>query len=328
MRTLSCCLVGYGGIAAFHADALKQIDGIHLRTLVGRRAEPAEEFRKKTGFEKATTDYGEAMSDPEVDAVVITTPSELHQKMTEAALNAGKDVLVEIPLAMSHKGARDLAALARHTGRKVMVAHTRRFQPAGLFAKDFIASGKAGRVHQHQSYSFWLRHENVGWTGYRRSWVDDVLFHHGCHLVDFSLWTISAPIRRVRGELSPLDPRTGTSLDVSLLIRYANECIATISLSYNSHQTASGNLFICDEGTLILSDDEVSFNGKVVFRADGGTEGGVLAQDREFFDAVREDRQPSCNAEEGLKALIPLQHIYDQMVTFEGDGRYRRMWTL
>ncbi|OGG46886.1 MAG: hypothetical protein A3F84_28410 [Candidatus Handelsmanbacteria bacterium RIFCSPLOWO2_12_FULL_64_10] len=326
MDTLNCCVVGYGGIAAFHVEALKRIEGVRLHTLVGRRPGPTEAFGRERGFAKTTTRYEEALADPEVDAVIVTAPSEFHHEMASGALRAGKDALVEIPLAMSRRGAEELAGLARRTGRKLMVAHTRRFAPTGRFVKDFLASGRAGRVHQHHSYSFWLRHENVGWTGYRRSWVDDVLFHHACHHVDFALWAIGAPVRRVRGELSPLDPRTGTSLDVSLLMRHADECITTVSLSYNARQGISGDTFICEEGTLTLSGDRVTFGGEVVFASDNNFQEGMLAQDREFVDAIREDRQPSCSAEDGLMALTALQEVYDQMVALEGEDKYRRRW--
>ncbi|MSS73927.1 MAG: Gfo/Idh/MocA family oxidoreductase [Candidatus Latescibacteria bacterium] len=328
MDRLNCCVVGYGGIATFHAEALRKIEGVCLHTVVGRRPEPTEAFQKQMGFQKATVRYEEALDDPEVHAVIVTAPSEFHHEMTAQALRAGKDVLVEIPLALSRRGAEELAALARQTGRKVMVAHTRRFQPTGEFVRDFLASGKAGKIHQHASHAFWLRHDDVGWTGYRRSWVDDVLFHHTCHHLDFALWAVGAPARRVRGELSPLDPRTGTSLDVSLLMRHENECITTISLSYNARQASIGYVFICEGGTLTLSPQEVTFGGEVVFTSSGGLDDSVLAQNREFVAAVRENRQPSCNAEDGLKALILLQEVYDQMVGMEGEDKYRRRWGL
>ena len=328
MQPITCCLVGYGGIAEFHAEALKQIEGVRLHTVMGRRAEPAEAFSRKHGFEKFTADYGEALADDAVDAVVIASPSEVHHEQAAKALAAGKHVLVEIPLALSHQGAREIAGLARENDRKVLVAHTRRFDPSGIFLRDFIASGKAGSVYLHQHYSLWYRHENVGWTGYQRSWTDDVLFHHGCHLVDFSIWAISARVRRVRGELTPLHPETGTSMDVSLLLRYANEAIATITLSYNARESARGNLFVCEKGTLNHTGKRVTFNGETVFETDMEAEGGVLGQDREFFDAIRENRQPSCSAEDGLYALGVLQQAYDQMVTLEDEDKYRRPWGL
>lgn len=285
-------------------------------------------IQKKWGFEKATTRYEDALRDTEIDAVIVASPSELHHEQTAKALEAGKDVLVEIPLALSHKGARDLAGLVRKTGRKLMVAHTRRFRQIGRFVRDFIASGRAGQVYQHHSHEFWLRHENVGWIGYRRSWVDDVLFHHGCHMVDYSLWTVGAPVRRVRGELSPLHPKTGASMDVSMLIRYTNETIATVSLSYNAPQGISGNRFICENGTLAATGNRVTLNREVLFESDTDLQDHVLAQNTEFVAALRENRQPACNAEHGLAALTLLQQVYDQMVILEGEEKYRRMWGL
>jgi len=327
--TLNVCVIGYGGIAVFHCQALRQIEGVRLHTVVGRRPEPTAAFREEWGFLAGTTDLAEALNDPEIDAVVVVAPSEAHYEMTAAALKAGKHVLVEIPLAMSARGARELVDLAQEQDRRVMVAHTRRFEPGGRFARDFLAAGKAGRVHQHHSFSFWLRHENVGWTGYQRSWVDDVLFHHGCHLVDFSLWCVDAEVRRVRGELSPLDAGTGTSLDVSLLLRYADEAIATISLSYNARQGASGQLFICEGGNLEMGAGVVRFGGEVVFSAEGDQlRQGVLVQDREFVEAVRAGREPACAAGEALKALEVLQEVYDQMVEQDGEEKYRRRWGL
>jgi 2-hydroxy-4-carboxymuconate semialdehyde hemiacetal dehydrogenase len=328
MNTLSCCVVGYGGIAEFHVEALKKIDGIRLHTAMGRRSEQTEAFRAKHGFENATTDYDAVMADKDIDAVIIGSPSEAHYEQTSKALEAGKHVLVEIPLALSHKGARDLAGMANRTHAKLMVAHTRRFDPAGIFLKDFVASGKAGHIHQHQHYSFWLRHQNVGWTGYQRSWTDDVVFHHGCHLVDFSRWIVGAPIRRARGELSPLHLEIGTSLDVSLLLRYTNETIATISLSYNSAQSASGNLFICDKGSINHTGKSITLNGKTIFETAEDAEGAIPAQNREFITAIREDRQPSCNADDALASLSALQQVYDQMITLEDEAKYKRRWVL
>jgi 2-hydroxy-4-carboxymuconate semialdehyde hemiacetal dehydrogenase len=329
MANLNCCLVGYGGIAVFHTDAFKQIDGAVLHTVVGRREEPTQAFVEKYGYGRGTTIYQEALDDDEIDAIIVTAPSELHYEMTAAALRAGKHVLVEIPLAMSAKGARELAELAASLDRRVMVAHTRRFEPSGLFVRDFLASGQAGAVHQHHAYSFWLRHENVGWTGYQRSWVDDVLFHHGCHMVDFSLWSLDAEVRRVRGELSPLDARTGTTLDVSMLLRYASETVATISLSYNAHQGASGQLYLCDNGTLAVEGSRVSFGGEILYDGEGDSlAGAVVAQNREFVDALRDGREPSCNAASGLKSLAVLQQVYDQMVELDGEELYRRPWGL
>ncbi len=148
MRPLALCLVGYGGIAEFHADACKQIDGIELRTLMGRRREPAEEFAGRHGFSRVTTSLDEALADGDLDAVILTSPSEVHHEQAMACLDAGVHVLVEIPLAMSLAGAQLIAQRAAQVECNVMVAHTRRFDDVGRFVKEFLASGKAGRRHR------------------------------------------------------------------------------------------------------------------------------------------------------------------------------------
>ncbi|MBB27952.1 MAG: hypothetical protein CME25_03515 [Gemmatimonadetes bacterium] len=321
-------MIGYGGIAEFHTEALRQIEGVSLHTVVGRREEPTSDFKSRMGYQKSTIRYNDALEDPDIDAVVVASPSELHYEQTRLALEAGKHVLVEIPLAMSHKGARDLVGLANKSGKKVLLAHTRRFDPIGQFLKDFIASGKAGQVHQHHCHELWLRHENVGWTGYQRSWVDDVLFHHGCHVLDYSLWTIGADVRRIRGELSPLHPQTGTSIDVSMLVRYTNEAIATLILSYNSLTAVNTNCYVCDAGTLAATGNKVTLNGDVLFENEGGLAESILAQDTEFADAIRGDRPAACNATHGLAALTLLQQVYEQMVTLENEEKYKRRWGL
>ena len=326
MDTLNCCLVGYGGIAEFHADACRQIEGVRLHTLMGRRLEPARDFAQRHGFVRATDSLEEALADDEIDAVIIASPSEVHYEQTMASLDAGKHVLVEIPLTMSLTSSQRVAARAREAGRNVMVAHTERFIDTRLFTKQFLASGEAGAIYHHQIYSFSYRHQNVGWTGYQRSWVDDVVFHHGCHLVDLSLWTIDSPVRRVRGEMAPKHAINDTSMDVSLLIRYENEAMATISLSYNAPQGAGGHRYVCEKGVLEYGGGGVLFAGETVFEKVAGELDAIVEQNREFFTSIRENRQPSPNADDGVQALAPLQTVYDQMLEFEGDDKYLRRW--
>ena len=191
---------------------------------------------------------------------------------------------------------------------------------------DYIASGKAGKVYMHNAYEFQLRHENVDWTGYNRSWTDDVLFHHGCHVLDFSLWTVGAPVRRIRGELTPIHDQTGTSLDVGMLLRYTNETVANLSLSYSSPGGGSGNIYLCEAGTLTIDGRSVRLNGETISESDTDLSDHVLAQNQEFVEAIREGRPTTCGAEVALEALELLQQVYDQMVTLEGEEKYKRMW--
>ena len=172
METINCCIVSYGGIAEFHAEALTKIEGARIHWIVGRREEPSEAFARKHGAANWSTDLKTALADPDLDAVVVASPSERHVEQSLAALAEGKHVIVEILVAISHKGARDVAGAARKSGLKVQVAHTRRFDEVGRFVSDFARSGKPGDIYQHHSYSYWFRHKmsdgrnikGAGWT--------------------------------------------------------------------------------------------------------------------------------------------------------------------
>src|SRR6266705_2959180 len=113
---LNVCMVGHGMMGIWHSEAMRNLDECRLHTvvgrpkgpepagsaaIVGRRPASTEQFAAKYGYKKWTTEFTEAVSDPEVDIVIIAGPSETHAEMALAALERGKHVLVEIPIAMN-----------------------------------------------------------------------------------------------------------------------------------------------------------------------------------------------------------------------------------
>ena len=124
----SFCFVGAGAIAGVHAEILAA-EGCVLDSVVGRLPEPTAEFARQYGFRHHTTDLDAALARKGVDAVVIASPSEMHYDQTARALAAGKHVLAEIPLAMSHAEGVRLVDAAREARLRLMVCHTQRFLP-------------------------------------------------------------------------------------------------------------------------------------------------------------------------------------------------------
>src|SRR5713101_5830575 len=135
------CLVGYGSIARAHLEALAG-EPVTWDTVMGRVPEATASFAREFGFKRHTTDLDEALSDPSIDAVLITSPTDLHAEQTEKALRAGKHALVEIPLATSLRDADALGSLARERGKQLMVCHTQRYYPPLLEARRWIAEGR------------------------------------------------------------------------------------------------------------------------------------------------------------------------------------------
>ena len=95
---IGICMVGSGGIATEHLKAFQKIGGVHPRWVVSRLEDQAHKFARAWKFDKAGIHFEETLSDDQVDLVVIASPSELHARQALAALRAGKDVIVEMPV--------------------------------------------------------------------------------------------------------------------------------------------------------------------------------------------------------------------------------------
>jgi 2-hydroxy-4-carboxymuconate semialdehyde hemiacetal dehydrogenase len=316
---LSVAIVGYGQIARSHTRIFKQ-EGHRLAWLIGRRPDRTAAFAEEHGFARHSTTLDDALADPQVDAVILCTPSEQHASQTEHCLRAGKHVLVEIPLAMSFAEGARLAALAQETGRTVMVAHTHRYQGALQRAKAMIDSGRL-TLHSIVARYMFLRRENVGASGYVRSWTDNLLWHHGQHATDMALWLLgveqpgAAEVPEVQGMVALPDQKLGIPLDLTITLRTRRDQLATIAMSYNSHVALYDYVLIGREDTLVVSNGVLRNRDGVLYdpQQDQSEErSSGLLQDREFANAVREHRQSAISPEAVLPALEVLQRVQDQ----------------
>jgi 2-hydroxy-4-carboxymuconate semialdehyde hemiacetal dehydrogenase len=297
---MNLCMVGYGTIAKAHTKAFRD-EGVTLDTVVGRVPERGAAFAAEQGYARHTTDLAEALARPEIDLVIICSPSEVHAAQTEQALMADKHVLVEIPLAMSYTEGRTLAGLARERGKTLMVCHTHRYRSQMQEAKRRIAAGELTLHHIISRYVF-LRRENRDLTGKARSWTDNLLWHHGGHATDLCLWLLGVTDVAgldVASQIALPDQKMQSFLDLSVLVRTPLDQLVSVNMSYNSHLSISDYLLIGREESLVLpgqGPDPVN---------------GVAAQDRDFLAAVREGSEPAISAESVLPALWVLQQAQD-----------------
>ncbi|MFI5268324.1 MAG: Gfo/Idh/MocA family protein [Chloroflexota bacterium] len=305
-------IIGYGTTANSHARILQQ-EGVVLESVVGRVAERTEEFAQRHGFRHWTTDLAAALARPGVEVVVICSPSALHAEQTEQALLAGKHVLVEIPLAMSYPAAEWLTRLAEQRGLTLMVAHTHRYGPAIRQVKRRIAAGEL-TVHNIVSRYVFLRRENVDLTGHRRSWTDNLLWHHGCHATDMCLWLLgeTEPGQvTATAQVAPPDAKMGIPMDLSILLRTRGAALASVNMSYNSHLSIYDYLIVGAETTLLVSEGKlIGPEGVLLDPAQWPkNDSPQLLQDREFLAAVRERRQPAISGQSVLPAMWALQQV-------------------
>jgi 2-hydroxy-4-carboxymuconate semialdehyde hemiacetal dehydrogenase len=318
---MNICLVGYGSIARAHMEALRGED-VSVGWIVGRLAEPSEAFATEFGIARHGIDLDEALSDPAVDGVLITSPSDLHADQTARALRAGKHALVEIPLATSLGEADRLDALAKERGLCLMVCHTQRYYPTLLEARRRIASGELHVHHVSTRYGF-LRRENVNWVGRRRSWTDNLLWHHGCHAVDSSLWLLGATSGTVTSQVALPSAPLDIPLDLDVLIRTPKDQLVAVSMSYNSRVNYNEYLLIGEEDTLTVTNTRlVGPNGLIMedIPRQGPASESIQAQDHEFLAAVREGRTPAISATAVRPAMQVLQTVQDQYEAWAPPG--------
>jgi 2-hydroxy-4-carboxymuconate semialdehyde hemiacetal dehydrogenase len=314
---MNLCFVGCGAIAGVHADICRRL-GHRLHTVMGRVPQTTQAFARDYGFARTTFDLDEALAQREIDAVIICSPSEAHEAQARQVIEAGKPVLIELPLAMTYAGGAALAELAKQRGVTAMVAHTQRYMPAVRAVRDEIATGRL-HVHHVLARFLFFRRRNVGWTGRVRSWADNLLWHHSCHMVDTCLWVLGMPPVHglaVRGRIGPLYLATRIPMDLDISIATPTGTLVNIGMSYHSEDMGLDFLFVGEERTLHIAEHTLLHRDTVLYDAAAHHE--YIAnelQDREFFAALAEERQSEVTPFDVLPSLAVLQQVEDQNPT-------------
>jgi 2-hydroxy-4-carboxymuconate semialdehyde hemiacetal dehydrogenase len=308
-------LAGGGAFGAKHLDAIKVIGGIEVVCLVGRTLEPTQALAKTYGIGHATTDLAEALQHPGVQAAILATPTQLHASQAIACLRAGKHVQVEIPLADDLADAQAVADLQKRTGLVCMVGHTRRFNPSHQWIHHKIARGELA-IQQMDVQTYFFRRTNINALGQARSWTDHLLWHHAAHTVDLFAYQTGSPVTIAHAVQGPIHPTLGIAMDMSIQLRSASGAICTLSLSFNNDGPL-GTFFryICDNGTYIARYDDL-IDGKEkkidVSHVDVSMN-GIELQDREFFKAIAEQREPNASVAQVLPCYRTLADLERQL---------------
>jgi 2-hydroxy-4-carboxymuconate semialdehyde hemiacetal dehydrogenase len=308
-------LAGAGAFGAKHLDAIKVIGNIEVVSLVGRTLEATRAVAQKYGVPHATTELAEALSLPGVEAAILATPTQLHAAQAIACMQAGKHVQVEIPLADNWPDALAVAELQKRTGLVCMVGHTRRFNPSHQWLHKRIAKGELA-IQQMDVQTYFFRRTNINALGLPRSWTDHLLWHHAAHTVDLFTYQAGSPVKIAHALQGPLSATLGIAMDMSIQLKSANGAICTLSLSFNNDGPL-GTFFryICDHGTYIARYDDL-IDGKEqkidVSQVDVSMN-GIELQDREFFGAIREHREPNASVAQVLPCYRTLADLERQL---------------
>jgi 2-hydroxy-4-carboxymuconate semialdehyde hemiacetal dehydrogenase len=307
---MKVCVAGQGAFGQKHLEAIRNIPGIEVITLTGGNPAGTEEVAKKFSIPHWTSDLSESLKQPGLDAVILATPTQIHAKQTIQCMRAGKHVQVEIPMADSLADSEEICRVQQQTGMIAMAGHTRRFNPSHQWIHRKILAGEL-KLLQLKAETFFFRRTNMNAAGKPRSWTDHLLWHHACHTVDLFRYQTQQEITVARGVEGPIHPDLKIAMDMSIQLKTAG-AICSLSLSFNN-KGPQGTFFryICDNGTYICHYDDLvdGENNKIDVSQVDVSMNGIELQDREFFAAIKEGREPNSSVQQVLPAMRALDTI-------------------
>jgi len=314
-KTIKVALAGAGAFGIKHLDGIKNIDGVEVVSLISRDLEKTKEVADKYGIKHITTDLADSLALPEVDAVILCTPTQMHAAQSIACLKAGKHVQVEIPLADSWKDAEEVVKLAKEKGLVAMCGHTRRFNPSHQYVHNKVKAGEFN-IQQMDVQTYFFRRTNMNALGQPRSWTDHLLWHHAAHTVDLFQYQTGEKIVKANAVQGPRHPELGIAMDMSIQLATETGKICTLSLSFNNDGPL-GTFFryIGDTGTYIARyDDLVTGNEEVIDVSNVDVSmNGIELQDREFVSAIKEGREPNASVAQVLPCYVVLDQLQQQL---------------
>ncbi|MBT8445762.1 MAG: Gfo/Idh/MocA family oxidoreductase, partial [Gammaproteobacteria bacterium] len=294
---MKVALAGAGAFGVKHLDGISRIDGVEVEALVGRRLEPTRKVAEEFKVPQVFTSLDDALAIDAVEAVILCTPTQMHAEQAIQCMEAGRHVQVEIPLADSWTDAQAVLKTQQATGKVCMVGHTRRFNPSHQWLNRRLRAGELN-IQQMDVQTYFFRRKNINAKGEPRSWTDHLLWHHAAHTVDLFQYQTGEKVVAVNGMEGPHHDELGIAMDMSIQMKTASGALCTLSLSFNNDGPL-GTFFryICDNGTYIARYDELvdGHDKPVDLSGVAVSNNGIELQDREFFSAIAEQREPNAS---------------------------------
>ncbi len=306
------CVAGaYGAFGLKHLDALANIEGVEVTSVMGPTKAKIEALAAARGIAHTATTLEACLARDDVGAVILSTPTGLHAAQAIACMRAGKHVLIEIPMADNLADSQEIVRVQKETGRVAMAGQVRRFNPSHQWIHNKIKAGEL-TLQQLDVQTYFFRRTNTNAKGEPRSWTDHLLWHHACHTVDLFQYQTGGPAVEAYGLQGPKHPELGIAMDMSIGLKAGNGAICTLSLSFNNNGPL-GTFFryICDNGTYLARYDDLfdGYDNQIDLSDVAVSSNGIELIDREFISAIKEGRVPNGDVGGVLSAMETLDRI-------------------
>lgn len=195
MEKIRVGVIGLGWVAqVFHLPILRSMPSVEVAAVCDRDRTRARFIAEKFGVKSHYTDVQALLTHEDIQAVVVCTSTDAHLPVTVSALEAGKDVFVEKPIARSLAEAATMAEAARKAKRKLMVGMNHRFRPDTAVLRDLIRAGELGKIYYIKAGWFKKLSDNQPWITRKDKSGGGVVLDLGIVMLDLSLWMIDYPV--------------------------------------------------------------------------------------------------------------------------------------
>jgi predicted dehydrogenase len=349
LEQVGLAIIGSTGIIGkTHIDAITQLTSCRLVGVNARRQEPLLQQASELGV-KAYPTLEDALSDSEVDAIIIATPHPSHREITIQAVEAGKHVLVEKPMSVTPSEADDMIEAARRSGVSLSVLFNNRFRPEALKMRELIDQGAVGKIYRATMTSAMFRtqdyYDRLDWRG---TWQDEgggALINQGIHAIDMFQWLAGMP-QSVFGVVRSLKHDIEVEDYATAILEYEGGALGTLHCDTVQAPNQQRIEIFGENGALIMDDWKVTLhrlktpvqefleNDKTVkfiapesesetfeFEQVNGTHAPAID---DFSRAILEGREPAITGESGarsqeLVAAITLSGCLGEKVSLPVD---------
>jgi len=328
MRIYRFGIIGVGMITDYHIRAIEALPNAKLEWVCSRNEEKAVSVSRQYNC-RGTTEYEEMLADPNVDIICVTTSSGSHAELGLKALQAGKHLLVEKPMAMLTEQATEMIAWARKLGLKLSVISQRRFEPQHQAVHALMESGGLGKLLLVELRCPFFRtqayYDSADWRG---TTTEDggALMNQGIHSIDLMLW-LAGPAHSVMAMTATQLHRMEAE-DIGLaLVKFDNGTLGSIMTTTNTTPGfpptlklfgEKGSIHI--EGTRITDWNVPDFPMPIDLPSDNTSGGGAQSpteisnqyhrlQLKQFIESLQQDTEPAVSGEDGRRTVQLIEAI-------------------
>jgi len=328
-KKLKFAIIGTGNISSEHISAVQNIDGAEVTYIYGRNESALKELASKYNL-SWTTDYQSILDNPAIDVVDIVLPSGLHAEFGIKAAQAGKHVVVEKPIDITLKRARELINICKEKGVTLGVISQMRFSDGMQKIYEYVTAGKLGKIIQGDAYIKWYRsmeyYDSGEWRGTKTLDGGGAFINQAIHFIDLLL-SVMGPVKKVTAKTRTVNHNIEVEDIGMAMVEFANGAHGIIQASTAIFPGLPARLEIHgSKGTIIFENDKIVFQhieGEELFTAVSDDEisgaadpknlnsGLFIYEFEDIISAIKQKREPKVSGEEAFKALQLILAIYE-----------------